>query len=77
MQNFLISMLNFLGIYEQYQNKEGIKLNTSRNNNIVTLNIDIQFSELTEELKRGLGISSKSTYQDAKKSLESSGFVCK
>lgn len=63
--------------YVQYQNKEGIKFNTSRNNNIVTLDIEIEFSELTEELKKGLGISSKSSYKDAKKSLESSGFVCK
>ena len=62
--------------YVYYQNKEGIKLNTSKNNNIITLDINIEFNKLNEELKKDLGISENSSYRNAKKSLESSGFVC-
>ena len=62
--------------YQNYQNKEGIKINASRNTNNVILDIDIDFSIFNEELKKDLGISSSSNYKDAKKSLESSGFIC-
>lgn len=62
--------------YQDFQNKEGIKINTSRNNNNVILDIDIDFSIFNEELKKDLGINSDSNYKDAKKSLESSGYIC-
>lgn len=64
--------------FESYKGKKGITTNTTKKENSVIFNMDINVDEMDEEAKNILGImDTESSYETAKKSLENAGYTCK
>ena len=64
--------------FEGYKGKKGITTETIKKDSSVIFNMNINVPEMNEESKNTLGImDTESSYDDAKKSLESNGYTCK
>lgn len=64
--------------FSNYKDKKGITSNVYQDESSVTISISFNINNLDEETKNELGfIDTNDTYENAKKSLEKSGYTCK
>ena len=60
----------------EYKDKEGIKYNTTKKDNQVSITINGIYSQMDDDTKESLGISKNSSFNEIKQSLEEEGYTC-
>lgn len=70
------------GVRNQYadiKDKDGIVFDVKVNGNVIDTTLNAELSKLDDASKKKLNVngSSKSTYEEGKKSLEQAGYTCK
>ncbi len=64
--------------FNEYVNKKGISINSTKRENSIVFNMEIDVNLLDSETKNKLGITDTySEYNTTKKNLEQKGYVCK
>ena len=63
--------------FKKYQNKDGVKYNISKKDNIISITFNGDYTKMDDNTKDSLGISEKASFDKIKTSLEKDGYTCK
>ena len=63
--------------FKEYKDKDGIKYETSKKGDIISIKFSGDYDKMDEETKDSLGIDKKASYEEVKKSLEDDDYTCK
>lgn len=63
--------------FESFKDKQGIIVNLSEKDNVITLDVSIDVLNMNDEASKVIGFSISGSYDKSKESLEKAGYVCK